>query len=178
MHSDHRQPGCTLNRATVADPRCTTPTTVLSGVRVSSGLSMLLRSMLAIPPSSVVWEGTYDPRAATSAQYPDRLSKCSGNRSLHSLREALAEVGGAVGVAGWTAVEEGADALGAVGQLAHHRGEPGIGGTARVGAVPQAVGQARLHRRDDRRRNGRDRTRDLHRPIDGVVVDLRHEPAA
>jgi O-methyltransferase len=43
MHSDHRHPGSTVNRATVAGPSCTTLTIVLSGVRVSSGVSMLLR---------------------------------------------------------------------------------------------------------------------------------------
>src|SRR5690348_1983400 len=51
MHSDHRQPGSTCRRATVAGPRCTTLTIVLSGLRVSSGVSMLLDSTLAIPLS-------------------------------------------------------------------------------------------------------------------------------
>src|SRR5689334_8612386 len=51
MHSDHRHPGCAVSRATAADPRCTTLNNVLSGVRVSSGRSTLLDSMLVIPVS-------------------------------------------------------------------------------------------------------------------------------
>src|SRR5690242_15587831 len=52
MHSDQRQPGCTCNRATVADPSCTTLTIVLSGVRRSSGESRLLDSTLGIAAPS------------------------------------------------------------------------------------------------------------------------------
>src|SRR5215210_3402109 len=37
MHSDHRQPGCSVIRAAFTEPRSTTSTSVLSGVRRSSG---------------------------------------------------------------------------------------------------------------------------------------------
>ena len=47
-HSDHRNPGSACNRFTVAVPRCTTLATTLAGVWVSSGLSMLLDSMLTM----------------------------------------------------------------------------------------------------------------------------------
>src|SRR5687767_5793222 len=77
MHSDHRHPGSALNRATVADPRCTTLTSVLSGVRVSSGVSILLDSMLAMLPSPAVFEGTYDPLAANTHQGPIGVADAS-----------------------------------------------------------------------------------------------------
>src|SRR5215217_9200986 len=49
MHSDHRNPGSACNRFTVTVPRCTTDAVALVGVCISSGLSMLLVSMLAMP---------------------------------------------------------------------------------------------------------------------------------
>src|SRR4051794_2773606 len=48
MHSDHVQPGWTVSRATVASPRWTTLMLVFSGVRDSSGRSMLLVSIVGM----------------------------------------------------------------------------------------------------------------------------------
>src|SRR3954469_25909258 len=70
MHSDHRQPGSTSNRATVASPRCATLPIVLSGLRGSSGLSMLLDSAAAILHSLVRWWATKDPPAPNARQGP------------------------------------------------------------------------------------------------------------
>src|SRR6187455_1444132 len=51
MHSDHRQPGCIVKRPTSELPTRTTSTLVLSGVRTSSGASMLLDSTPATAAS-------------------------------------------------------------------------------------------------------------------------------
>ena len=48
MHSDHRQPGCNVIRAAFTEPRSTTSTSVLSGVRRSSGDSKLFFTTPAI----------------------------------------------------------------------------------------------------------------------------------
>src|SRR5687768_15137657 len=51
MHDAQVHPGSTESRATVASPRWTTLMSVFSGVRLSSGRSMLLVWMLAIGSS-------------------------------------------------------------------------------------------------------------------------------
>jgi hypothetical protein len=62
MHSDHFHPGCNVRRATVAPPRWTTFTPVFSGVRDSSGRSMLFVSMLGMTAAPLVSDGS--PRRA------------------------------------------------------------------------------------------------------------------
>src|SRR6478735_3024046 len=48
MQSDQRHPGCAVIRAAFGPPRSTTSIFVLSGVRVSSGLSKLFAFRLAM----------------------------------------------------------------------------------------------------------------------------------
>src|SRR6266536_1462313 len=59
MHSDQRQPGWKVKRPTSLAPTVTTSTLVLSGVRTSSGASMLLASTPAMPTSN---RSTVPPR--------------------------------------------------------------------------------------------------------------------
>src|SRR3954451_25463076 len=52
MQSDHRHPGCKVIRAALTEPRSTTSTSVLSGVRRSSGdPKFFLTAPGMVPPS-------------------------------------------------------------------------------------------------------------------------------
>src|SRR5262249_51350928 len=53
MHSDHRHPGCKVIRAALTEPRSTTSTWLLSGVRRSSGVSKLFDEIPTISTSPV-----------------------------------------------------------------------------------------------------------------------------
>src|SRR5215212_5522099 len=79
MHSDHRNPGSACNRFTVTVPRCTTDAVALVGVCISSGLSMLLVSMLAMPLRS--------PPALVGAENP--ATSCGLHVLVHETAEPV-----------------------------------------------------------------------------------------
>src|SRR5579859_935681 len=94
MHSDQRQPGCIVKRATLTSPRPTDSTVVLSGVRVSSAASKFLlmipamRSPFSIPADSAS-PFPSNPRPAGSATRP--LSRAAAPGSSPHGRARLDE---------------------------------------------------------------------------------------
>src|SRR4051812_35787172 len=80
MHSDQRQPGCNVIFAALTEPRSTTSTSVLFGVRRSSGDAKLFFTTPAIMllPSGLKSEGLQWPRDTMLAPACNRKVRDTG----------------------------------------------------------------------------------------------------